>query len=147
MALMNTRWNTLDRDFDRMPTTFSDALDDFFNRALSAGPTGGWTPDLNVSETDDQFEITVELPGMKKEDIDIGLEDHVLHISGERSIGQEDSGKKYRRIESSYGAFKRSLPLPEAIDTDSVEASYENGVLYITIDKEETKATKQIEVK
>jgi HSP20 family protein len=147
---MNKRWDTLDTNretMDTIPSTFSDVLDDFFNRAMKFNPGGnGWVPQLNVSETDTMFEITVELPGMSKDDIDISLEDHVLNISGERSMEKEESNKKYRRVESRFGTFSRSLPLPNSIDTDSVKASYENGILTIHIAKQEDKATKKIEV-
>lgn len=130
---------------DIMSKRFSDIMDEFFNDAVRTR-RDTFVPSIDVSETDDQFLISAELPGMSKEDIDISLENSRLTISGERSFEKEDKGKKYHRVESSYGSFERSFQLPDNIDAESISASYENGVLNISIDKSEEEVKKQIEI-
>ena len=126
---------------------FTDLLDDFFNEAVTS--SNNFMPGLDVSETDDQFQVNVELPGMKKEDIDVSLENNRLTVSGERSFEKEHdkNGTKYHRVESRYGAFERSVQLPDNVDAESIEAAYEDGILKISIDKSEDKVRKQIEIK
>ena len=106
-------------------------------------------PELNVYETAKQFEVTVELSGMDKNDFDISLNDNVLTISGERRIKEngEKEGRRYHRVESRFGRFSRSLPLPNVADADKIEATYENGVLAISIPKLKEKAGRKIKIK
>lgn len=141
MAL--TRYNRPQKDI--MSKRFSDIMDEFFNDAVQTR-RDTFVPSIDVSETDDQFLISAELPGMNKEDINISLENGRLSISGERSFEKEDKGKKYHRVESSYGAFERSFQLPDNVDAESISASYENGLLDISIDKSEEEVKKQIEI-
>ncbi|TYP92116.1 heat shock protein Hsp20 [Fodinibius salinus] len=124
---------------------FSDIMDEFFNDALSAR-RDNFVPSIDISETEDQFLISAELPGMKKEDITISLENGRLSISGERNIKSEENGKKYHRVETSYGSFERSFQLPDNVDEESISASYENGLLDISIQKNEQEVKKQIEI-
>lgn len=141
MAL--TRYTRPDNDL--MSKRFSDIMDDFFNDVVSTR-RDTFMPGIDISETDDQFHITAELPGMKKEDIDINLENRRLTISGERKFENEEKGKTYHRVETSYGSFNRSFQLPDNVDENSISATYENGLLNITIDKDEEKVKKQIEI-
>lgn len=138
-----TRFNRPEQDI--MSKRFSDIMDEFFNDAVRTR-RDTFVPSIDVSETEDQFLISAELPGMNKEDIDISLENSRLSISGERSFEKEDKGKKYHRVESSYGSFERSFQLPDNVDAESISASYENGVLNISIDKSEEEVKKQIEI-
>ncbi|MGM0547342.1 MAG: Hsp20/alpha crystallin family protein [Bacteroidota bacterium] len=124
---------------------FSDMLDDIMEEAFSWSK-GTFVPELNVYETDTKFEITVALPGMSKDDINIGFENNTITISGEREL-KEENGTKYHRIESRFGKFERSLPLPNVIDEENISASYDNGVLTVTVPKLKEKAGKKIEVK
>lgn len=124
---------------------FSDIMDEFFNDALSAR-RDNFVPSIDISETDDTFLISAELPGMKKEDIDISLENGRLSISGERSFEKEEKNKKFHRVETKYGSFERSFQLPDNVDENSISASYENGLLNITIEKSEQEVKKQIEI-
>lgn len=130
---------------DIVSKRFSDIMDEFFNDAVRTR-RDTFVPSIDVSETDNQFLISAELPGMNKEDIEISLENSRLTISGERSFEKEDKGKKYHRVESSYGSFERSFQLPDNIDAESISASYENGLLEISIDKSEEEVKKQIEI-
>ncbi len=128
-----------------MSKRFSDIMDEFFNDAVS-DRRGNFIPSIDISESEDQFLISAELPGMNKEDINISLENNRLSISGERNFEKEETGKKYHRVETSYGSFERSFQLPDNVDEKSIKASYENGLLNISIDKSEDKVKKQIEI-
>lgn len=128
-----------------MSKRFSDIMDEFFNDAVNAH-RDSFVPNIDISETDDQFQISAELPGIKKEDIAINLENSRLSISGERSFKEEEEGKTFHRVETSYGSFNRSFQLPDNVDEDSIEASYKDGFLNISINKSEDKVKKQIEI-
>jgi len=126
----------------RMSGWLDDVVEELFN-----GVESRFYPGLNVSETDTHFDVSVELPGMRKEEIEISLSDNVLTISGERKITRtEEEGRRFHRVESRFGSFSRTLPLPNIIDRDRVEATYENGVLTISIPKLKEKAARKIEV-
>ena len=128
------------------PTRFSDWIDEFFDEAFNM-TSGSFTPGMNVYETDDAFELTLELPGMRKDDIDISIENNVLNISGERTTTREEDGRIYHRVESRFGTFSRNLPLPNNVNEDKIEANYENGVLTVNIPKTEQRTAKKIDVK
>lgn len=128
-----------------MSKRFSDIMDDFFNDVVSTN-RDRFVPGIDISETENQFRISAELPGMNKEDISIDLENGRLSISGERSFKNEEDGETFHRIETQYGSFNRSLQLPDSVDEESIKASYENGLLNITIDKNADKVKKQIEI-
>jgi len=128
-----------------MSKQFSDIMDEFFNDAVNSR-RDNFVPSIDISETEDQFLISAELPGMKKEDITINLENSRLTISGERTLEKQDKGKKYHRVETSYGSFERSFQLPDNVDEESISASYENGLLDISITKSEQEVKKQIEI-
>ncbi|NET34104.1 MAG: Hsp20/alpha crystallin family protein [Cyanothece sp. SIO1E1] len=135
----------------RRPNTdvFSRSFDDLFNEFFSAAPAykrDRFMPSVDVSETDTQFQLSVELPGLSKEAIKVDLEKGRLTISGERKFENKEEGKNYHRIETQYGSFSRTFHLPDSIDEDSVVAKYENGILNITIDKNNDKVKKQIEI-
>lgn len=130
---------------ERVPKRFSDIMDEFFNDALSSR-RDNFVPSIDISETDDQFQISAQLPGMEKDDININLENGRLSISGERSFEKEEQGKKYHRVETKFGSFERSFQLPDNVDEDSISATYENGLLDISIDKSEEEVKKQIEI-
>lgn len=136
--------SVLDSSNTATKNRFSDILDEFMEDAFSLG-TGRFVPELNVYETEKEFELTLALPGMSKDDIELSVENHTLTISGERTF-EEESGRKYHRVESRFGKFERSLPLPDIIDEDNIKATYENGVLTVTVPKLKEKAGRKIEV-
>lgn len=131
---------------DLFGTRFSDIIDEFFNDAV-ATRQNSFAPSIDVSETEKQFVIDVALPGMKKDDIDLNLENGRLTISGERKFENKEDGKQYHRVESHYGSFTRSFQLPDNIDGESVAATYKDGILNVTINKSEEKLKKQIKIK
>lgn len=131
------------------PTRFSDWMDEVFEDAFQwAGRADNtFVPELNVYETDKEFELTVALPGMNKEDFEINYENGLLSISGERKMEHEENGRRYHRIESRFGKFNRTLPLPsDIVNQDKISAKYENGVLYVTVPKTKEKSGKKIKV-
>jgi len=133
------------RPNNMMSKRFSDIMDEFFNDAVQ-NRRDSFVPGIDIAETDNQFEISAELPGMKKEDINISLDNGRLSLSGERNIKKEEEGKTFHRVETSYGSFNRSFQLPDNVDEESIKASYEDGLLNITIDKSADKVKKQIEI-
>jgi len=106
-----------------------------------------WTPTVDISETDGEYQIKAEIPDVKKEDVKVTLEDGVLTIQGERKQEKEEKGKKYHRVERSYGSFVRSFSLPDLIDEEKVKAEFKDGVLNLHLPKSEKAKPKAIEVK
>ncbi len=101
-----------------------------------------WTPSCNVSETAEEYRIEAELPGVKQEDVEVNVEDRVLTLRGERREKKEEKGKKYHRVESSYGSFLRSFTLPDDADEDKVAADFKDGLLSVRIPRTAPKETK-----
>jgi len=106
-----------------------------------------WAPTVDISETDAEYAIKAELPEVKKEDVKVTVEDGVLTLQGERKQEKEEQGKKYHRIERSYGRFVRSFTLPDTVDESKVKAEYTDGVLHLHLPKSEKAKPKQIDVK
>lgn len=106
----------------------------------------GWTPALDVYEDKDQFVVTAELPGMKKDDIDVSLHDGSLTISGERKSEQESKDAGVFRSERYFGRFQRTVDLPTEVESNKVKADYRDGILTITLPKAEEAKPRQISV-
>lgn len=138
-------FNDVVNDITNESLRFSDLLDRMFDKSVGLS-NGTFAPRMDVSENKKQFDITVALPGMKKEDIDINVENNVLTVSGERRREQTQDNENYHRVETTYGRFSRSLPFPNIINPDKVKAKYEDGLLHITIPKVKEKAGKKIKV-
>ena len=101
-----------------------------------------WAPSCNVSETAEEYRIEAELPGVKQEDFDLKVDDGVLTLRGERREEKEEKGKKYHRVESSYGSFMRSFTLPADADQAKVAAEYKDGLLKVRIPRTAPKESK-----
>ena len=127
---------------------FSSLINEFFSSPV-ASPRGSRTlsPRTDVAEHPEHFEITIDLPGMKKDEISIVIDDGVLTVSGERKIERKVEDDRYSRMERSHGSFQRSFRLPDNVETDSVKAEYEEGVLTLEVKKLEEALPKKIEVK
>lgn len=108
------------------------------------GSFSRWAPALDLYQDKDQFTVVAELPGLKKEDIELSLHDGVLTISGERK--QEKKTEEGYRNERFFGRFQRSVTLPASVDGDKVKATYQDGVLKVVLPKAEEAKPKQIEV-
>ena len=134
--------------FDRLPS-LRDELNRLFDFALPTRDTGlfgGWSPALDVYDEKDNFVVKAELPGLKKEDIDINVHNGVLTISGERKHEAEKKEGQTFRSERYFGRFQRSVTLPAAVDLGKVSASYKDGVLTIDLPKAEEAKPKQIAI-
>ena len=128
-----------------------DELDSFFEMPFwsSFDRSGqlftGWSPALDLYESGDHLVAMVEVPGMRKEDIEISLHDGTLTISGERKQ-ENTNGETAQRTERYVGTFRRSMTLPRRIDAGKVSATYENGILKVSVPKAEEAKPKQIQV-
>ena len=132
-----------------------DEVNSLFRRSFFRGgeEPGGietaatWAPAIDMYESDDRLTVEVELPGLDAEDIEISLEDDILHIKGERKFSDEVKEENYHRIERAYGYFERNIPLPRKVDEEKVAASVTGGVLKIEMPKAEEAKPKQIPIK
>ena len=130
-----------------------DRLFDDFTRGFPSLPSWGnggaaaMLPTMDVAETDKDIEITAELPGLEEKDVQINVSDNVLTIRGEKKAEKEQKEKNYRMVERSYGAFERSLELPEGVNADSIKATIDKGVLKVVVPKPAPAQVKKIEVK
>ena len=106
-----------------------------------------WAPLVDIVEDDKDYVIKAELPGLKKEEIKVGVQDDVLTISGERKYEKEEKDKKFHRIERAYGSFMRSFTIPEDSDGEKVSAEFKDGILRVHLPKTEKVKPKQVEVK
>jgi HSP20 family protein len=125
-------------------STIEDEFDRLMGRAYSRS---AWVPALDVRETEDLFEVTVDLPGMAPEDVSVTFEAGVLTVSGTRQFSREETKETYHRIERSYGTFARQIKLPRTADTEKIEASFDKGVLTVTVPKAEAAKPRTIEVR
>ncbi|HAV10920.1 MAG TPA: molecular chaperone [Dehalococcoidia bacterium] len=126
------------REMEEMGRRF----EDFFGRPFLpslwrhfASEEMAWLPAIDVLEKEDKFIVKVELPGVKKEDIDVSIAGDMLTISGEKQAESEVKKKGYYYRESSYGSFSRSITMPPTVDASKIESSYDTGVLEITLPK------------
>lgn len=135
----------------QMPLSrLQDQLDQMFEQpdfAMSDLLNGGWLPAVDVLESQDKLTVKAELPGFKREDLDVSVQDNNLIISGERKADAERKDGDFYRSERFYGKFHRLIELPFAVDTGKIEARYNDGVLTIMLPKSEQARAKQIEVK
>jgi len=131
-------------DFD--PFGALSLLDEWWPTPFRREEEGGlFVPAMDVSETDKEYKVRLEVPGMKKEDIKIEFEGNVLTLSGEKKSTTEEKGEKIYRVERRYGAFSRSLRFKD-IDGEGIKANYKDGVLEVIVPKTEAAQPKRISV-
>jgi HSP20 family protein len=121
-----------------------DEFDRLMGRAFSRNT---WVPALDVRETEDRYELSLDLPGLEANDVSVNFEDGMLTVSGKREFSSEDKGETWHRIERSFGTFARSVRLPRAADGDKIEATFDRGVLTVSVPKVEAAKPRTIEVK
>ena len=136
------RYNSVLNDF--VPTSFNHLIDRFFNESISrsGGTAYSFVPKVDIIENEKAFEIQLAVPGMNKEDFKIDVNENLLTVSGERKFKKETEDKHFRSIETQYGAFGRTFVLPENVEVEKIEASYNNGILGLVIPKDEKKLLK-----
>ncbi len=124
--------------FQRLQREMNQLFDDFF-RGSSVTPFSerceGFSPCLDIKETDKEFILEAELPGLEEKDIDLQLAQHRLIISGEKKQEKEEKKDNYHRVERHFGRFRREIPLTEEVDTNKVSAEFKKGVLYVKLPK------------
>jgi HSP20 family protein len=106
-----------------------------------------WIPTVDISETEAEYAIQAELPGVNKADVKVTLENGVLTIQGERQQRHTEQGRKFHRVEASYGRFVRSFTLPDTVEAGNVRAEYADGILNLHLPKSEKAKPRQIDVK
>lgn len=131
----------------------SNRLNRIFGQSLARSESGqnmlavaDWAPSVDISETDSAYLIKGEIPGVKKEDVKVTIQDGMLTIQGERRQEKEEKSKKFHRIECSYGSFARSFRVPSDADENSVKAEFKDGMLNVTLAKSEKAKPKSINV-
>lgn len=107
----------------------------------------GWTPAMDISEDDEEVTVRAELPGIEPADLEVTVSGGQLVLAGEKKESSEQSGKNFFHMETRYGSFRRSVPLPDGVDPDRVDAEFSNGVLTIRLKKSPSSPPKRIEVK
>lgn len=129
-------------------------LSSLLGRALAPNADGQermtvaqWAPVVDIVEDEAEYLIKVELPEIKKDEVKITVEDGVLHLTGERKFEKEDKGRKYHRVERTYGRFARSFMVPDNADPAQVKAEFSDGVLKVHLAKAEKAKPRAIEVK
>ena len=120
--------------------------DEFDRLAGRAYSRDTWVPALDVRESEDRWEVTLDLPGLEPGDVSVTFEDGMLSITGKREFSKEDTGDTWHRIERSFGTFARSIRLPQTADTERIEASFDKGVLTVSVPKTEQAKPRTIEV-
>jgi len=127
----------------------NDLFDGFFEgrplRLLGGSDT--WVPSVDVSETDTEYVVKAEVPGMDPKEIDVAFRRGVLTIRGERKREEEEKKENFHRVERRYGSFCRAFHIPGEVDTEKMEADYREGVLKIRLPKSKENAVSKIEVK
>ena len=128
---------------DYLPTSFSNLVDRFFNESIARNGGSTFVPKVDILETEKAYEIQFAVPGLSKDDFKVELNDNYLTVSGERKISNEKKEQNFHSIETQYGSFSRSFNLPENADASKINAKYNNGILELSIPKDEKKALKQ----
>ena len=133
----------MSKELTRSPVLFPTRFDDFFkpwNEWFDNGNFWGrmlTVPAVNISETRNNYSVSLAAPGMKKDDLKIDIEGNMLSISAETTTEKEEKDKRYNRREYNYSSFSRSFTLPDEVNKEKIEAKYENGVLTLSLPKKE----------
>ena len=135
VAVLQNRMNSLFQDFSRNQGGENDPL-----------TTASFVPPVDVYEDEHKIVLKLEAPGMKQEDLDVRIENNLLTVRGERKFEKEEKEENFHRIERRYGSFFRSFTVPNTVNTDSVKASYDAGVLRIELEKRAEAKPKQIKI-
>ena len=136
---------------ETVPTGFSRMIDNllndkWFNDSVEDFSLKTFTPRVDIAEVSNEYEVHLAVPGMKKDDFKIEVNDSTLTISGERKFENEEKAKQFHSIESYYGKFARSFQLPKNVDQDKIKASYNDGILVVKLPKSEKSLEKVIKI-
>ena len=131
-----------------MVSDWDHVINDFFGHQVDNTNLTNWSPAIDITEDNDTFIVTADLPGLSKKDISINIKDNLLTISGERKVVKnENDDRNYYRTERRYGSFKRSFQMTDQIIADKISASFKDGVLTVNVPKAEEVKPKEIDIK
>lgn len=133
-------------EFEMLPRYFRHFFEDATRDVEATLPAGSYVPRVNISEDPSNIYVHAELPGLAKDDVKITVTDGMLTIRGEKKQEAKQEGRNYHRIERRYGQFVRQFTLPDNINEEAVKASFENGILEITVPKKEPAKPKEREI-
>ena len=148
MTLLKLKSEPASRMMDRSPFMFNELFNDFFDNMINNSQRFT-SPAVNITETDENFKLSLAAPGLAKEDFKISIDNDMLSISAEKKEEKNTSVEKFTRQEFSYSSFKRTFSLPEQVDAEKVTANYENGVMVLVLPKREEakpKPTREIKI-
>lgn len=139
------RWSPM-REMMAMQEQMNRLMNDTLGRPADEMDYGTWLPAVDLREEEHRFVLDVELPGMRKEDIEIHLENGILSVRGERRFEMQEKKENYHRIERAYGKFSRSFSLPTRVNAEGIAASYKDGLLEVSVPKAEESKPKKIAI-
>src|SRR5579864_5475897 len=140
-----TRWEPF-REFSTLQDRMNRLFRESYEGQDQSLTTSSFAPAVDVYEDEHNVALKIEVPGIDEKDIDIRVENNTLTVHGDRKIEKEEKEENYRRVERQYGSFTRTFTLPPTVDTDNVQATYDRGVLKITLPKKAEAKPKQIKV-
>jgi HSP20 family protein len=145
MALI--RWEPV-RELGTIQNEMNRLFNTFFEAPQGNGPSTlrRWIPAMDLVETDGEYVLRADLPGLSEQDVNIELEDNVLTVSGERKAEHEERKEGYYRVERASGSFSRSLTLPEGVDPEGVKANFDRGVLEVRVPKPEEHKPRKVQI-
>ncbi|HEX3689783.1 MAG TPA: Hsp20/alpha crystallin family protein [Solirubrobacteraceae bacterium] len=144
MALI--RWQPV-RELGTIQSEMDRLFNSFFDTPTHAGaPLRRYVPAMDLIDSGEAFVLKADLPGLSESDVTIEVHDNVLTVSGERRSEHEDRKAGYYRVERSYGSFRRSLTLPEGVDAEAVTATFDKGVLEVTVPKPAQPAPRKVQI-
>ncbi len=146
MTATITRYSPL-RDLMTVNERLNRMFEDAFDGRSNTVEYGQWAPAVDLKEEDGQFVLKADMPGMKRDDIDIQVENNLLTISGERQFEADERREDYHRIERAYGKFMRTFTLSTRVKADTITANYKDGILTVLIPKAEESKPKKIAIK
>jgi HSP20 family protein len=135
-----TEVRSLQREIDRM-------FDSFLPKSNGDSEQAVWTPRVDLAESENAYLVHLDVPGMKKEDLEVNFQDGSVTVSGTRNEQEIDEDANFVRVERRFGRFYRSFDLPKTVDSSKIEAKYEDGVLAIRIPKAEESKPKTVTIK
>ncbi|HEV8152809.1 MAG TPA: Hsp20/alpha crystallin family protein [Solirubrobacteraceae bacterium] len=149
MEMALVRWEPV-RELTSLQSEMNRLFNTFFDAPTGAGDQGAtrrWIPAMDLVEADDHFVLRADLPGLDENDVTLEVDGDVLTVSGERKAEHEQRGEGFHRIERSYGAFRRSLTLPDGVDAETVSATFDKGVLEVRIPKPEARKPRRVAIR
>ncbi|MFP4458157.1 MAG: Hsp20/alpha crystallin family protein [Candidatus Zixiibacteriota bacterium] len=139
------RWRPA-RDLHDMRSEIDKVFHDFMKGTDTEETKNSWNPQVDIHENEDAIVFDIDIPGVKKEDIDVNVQDNILTISGHKEVERDEEKQNFHRIERFSGEYQRSFQLPKLVDTEKIKAKYNDGVLNINVPKREESKKKEVNI-